>query len=496
MKNISLLSGLLLCPALVAQTNAEQPKAAQQLSLRDAVQVALEQNLQVQIAEETRAYNKAGLLMAEGSYDWTLGSNFSLSGQKRPDSDKLLNPKSSDQLFSLDLSKPFEWGGTFKLDYKPYDRSNMKGFIRPTGPHSSATDYVGNLSATYTQSLLKGFGRENAATQLIIAKRNAQAADLNFQKEIIDLVANTESLYWDMVYAQRNLTNKQQALELAQRQLRENQVRVEVGTLAPIEVTSAEAQVASRQQEIIAAEAELMNTQDALLRQLYPNSARPQSLELTTPPEVRALEMEEAKAEQIAMEKRLELQTTQLNLENAQLRERSAKNRTLPQLDAYATYNGLADTHTSAGRVNSDLTGMDYPGYQIGLRFSMPIPNKAAKAGLIQARADRRSQELNLQDLKLGISLEVRTALRNVKASEKGVKAAETTRIFRQKDYEAEQKKYENGMSTNFLVLSKQNDLDYARSSELRAQITYAKALTNLEKALGNLLEARNIAVK
>lgn len=496
MKYFSIVSSLLLCPALVAQQSPAPSQSNQPLSLQDAVQIAISNNLQVQIAEEGRAYTKAGLMQAQGTFDWTLSSNLMISSQEFPDTLTDRNPQKSIRNLSIDLSKPFEWGGKFEFGYDP-KRVSQKSYLLPSGPNEiTPNPYSGGLTATYTQSLLRGFGRDAAATHLIVAQRQSKIADLDFQKQIIDLVANTESLYWDMVYAQRNLGNKQQALELAQRQLRENQVRVEVGTLAPIEVTSAEAQVALRQQDIISAEADLFNSQDALLRHLFPNAKRPAALELTTAPEVRAIDMEDAKAEQIALDKRLELKSAQLSFENTQLQEKAAKNYILPKLDAFATYNGGSANHTSLGSVNSNLTGMDYPGYQVGLTFAMSIPNRAAKAGLIQARAKRRSSELSLQDLQLGISLEVRTALRNVKASEKGVKAAETTRIFRQKDYEAEQKKYENGMSTNFHVLSKQNDLDDARSSELRAQITYAKALTNLERALGNLLEARNITVK
>ncbi|MBK8794867.1 MAG: TolC family protein [Holophaga sp.] len=173
-----------------------------------------------------------------------------------------------------------------------------------------------------------------------------------------------------------------------------------------------------------------------------------------------------------------------------------AKNRLSPQLDLNLGYNGSAANHDTYSPVNTDLWGAKNPGYNVGLTFSMPLPNRASKGLMAQARANTRSSQLTMRDLELGITLEVRTAFRNVDATEKGVKAAEKTRIFRAKDLEAEQKKYENGMSTNFLVLSKQNDLDTAKSAELQSQISYAKAVTALEKALGNLLEARKLELK
>jgi outer membrane protein TolC len=146
--------------------------------------------------------------------------------------------------------------------------------------------------------------------------------------------------------------------------------------------------------------------------------------------------------------------------------------------------------------VNGDLLQSRNPGYTVGLNFAYPLQGKAAAGNQAFARANRRSSELSLRDQELGVLLEVRTAMRNLEATEKGVKAAEKTRIFRQRDLEAEQKKFENGMSTIFLVLSKMTELDNSKSAEVQAQIAYAKNVTGLERAVGNLLEARNLKLE
>jgi outer membrane protein len=171
--------------------------------------------------------------------------------------------------------------------------------------------------------------------------------------------------------------------------------------------------------------------------------------------------------------------------------KRAAENRMKPQLDAYVGYTGDSYQYTKLNDVNSDLSSFKYPGYVVGLNLSIPLGNHTAKGNLAYASANERSSELGLRDRELGIQLEVRQAFRNVDAAEKGVDAAKKTRYFREKDLEAEQKKFDNGMSTNFLVLSKQNDLDSAKSAEVQAQITYAKAVTAMERSVGNLLEAR-----
>jgi len=151
------------------------------------------------------------------------------------------------------------------------------------------------------------------------------------------------------------------------------------------------------------------------------------------------------------------------------------------------------------GRVLADVaadSGMKVPGYTVGVKFAMPIENRAARGNLSVARANLRSSELSLRDQELSIILQVRTAVRNVEATEKGVKAAEKTRYFQERTLDAEKKKFENGMSTNFIVLQDMTNLDNARSAEVQAQVNYANAVTALESAVGNLLEARKLTVK
>ncbi len=486
MKRALSLSALLVAFPLVAQAPQGAPaQGAKALSLQEAIEISLKNNLQVGIAESTREFNKANILVEEGAFDWNLGASAKLS--KTKDMTTLGETTTFSRSATASLLKPFEWGGTFSATYAPTYYVQEPGL-------AGGKAYDGTLSASYTQSLLRGFGREATATRLLVAKNGAKVADLSYQKAIIDLVAATESAYWDVVFAKVNLENKQQSLSLAQKQLKENEIRVQVGTLAPIEVTSAQATVAQREQDIISAEAQYLNAKDALIRALYPNE-RPAGIDTSDLPAVAPIAVEEPASERMALERRVELKSAKLSLESSFIQERAANNRLLPQLDASVGYTGNAATADKLSPVNSDLTGRKYPGYNLGLTFSIPLLNKGARGAQAQARASRRQSELSVKDQELGILLEVRQAYRNLEAATKGVAAAEKTRIFREKDLEAEQKKFENGMSTNFLVLSKQNDLDAAKSAELQTRIAYAKAVTALEKAQGSLLEARKLSL-
>ncbi len=500
MKRVLTLPALLLAFPLAAQ---EAPRA---LSLQEAIETSLKNNLQVGIADSTREATKATVLIEGGAFDWNLTGSANV--QKSEDLSKRAPfagaPSQTNESttwsrnLTVGLNKPFEWGGALNVQYQP-----TYGFTKGVSTNSAGVEspytsgsypYDGTFSASYTQSLLRNFGRDTAASRLIVARNGAKVADLSYQKAIIDLVAATESLYWDVVFAKVNLDNKQQSLALAQKQLKENEIRVQVGTLAPIEVTSAQATVAQREQDIISAEAQLLNAKDALIRALYPAN-KPAAIDTADMPTVSPIAVEETVSEKMAIERRVELKAAKLNLDSASIQEKAANNRTLPQLDATVGYTGNAANADKLSPVNSDITGMKYPGYNVGITFAFPIFNKAARGNQAQARANRRQTELTYRDQELGILLEVRQAYRNLEAAGKGVSAAEKTRIFREKDLEAEQKKFENGMSTNFLVLSKQNDLDTAKSNELQSRIGYAKAVTALEKAQGSLLEARKLTL-
>ena len=507
MVRTSMVPMLLVCCGLAAQEPAAVP--AQRLSLRDAIQTSLKNNLQVDIAEQAREATVAGILINQGPFDWNLSatlqsqrlesaSNTSAGLKNTPPINTETNATS--RTLTGDLNRNFEWGGNLDFSYSPYYSyqsgtysNNPSGY---NGPYSTSYPYGGTLSATYTQSLLQGFGREVTTAPLVIARKNALGADYTYQLAIINLVASTETLYWNVVLAQKNLVNYQTSLELANKQLKENQIRLQVGTMAPLDVTQAEAQVAGAEQSIIGGQAALDNAKDALIRALYPNAERPAALELTDAPTLSHIQLDEPAAVKMALERRVELKSAAIAKDVNDLQLAVARNKVSPTLNAFVAYNGGSDTYNSLSNVNSDLAGAKYPGYTVGLKFAMPIENRAAKGNLAVARANLRSSELNLRDQQLSITLQVRTAIRNVEATEKGVKAAEKTRYFQEKTLEAEQKKFDNGMSTNFIVLQDMTNLDAARSTETQAQIAYANAVTALEQSVGNLLEARNFVIK
>jgi outer membrane protein TolC len=507
---------LLAYGALAAQV-AQPPQSGpaplstqvKQLSLREALQLSLQNNLQVDISQQTRDVAKAQIPVTQGAFDWNLAANAQVqrldnaaSGYLAKGGPYYLQTSTSyDRTLTFDLSKPLEWGGSLDLNYNPtfnYEKGTIYGYPAAGSnlPWSTQTPYTGAFTATYTQSLLQGFGTKVTTAPVVIARKNADAADYTFKLAIISLLSSTEADYWNVVYNQRNLANKKISLELAQKQLNENMVRLKVGTMAPLDVTSAEAQVAQAEQNIISAEADLANSKDTLVRDLYPNAERPGDLELTDAPTLGHTQLGEADAVKMALDRRLELKAAKVNQDVNALQLEVSQDKVRPQLNAFVAYNGASDNYNALGPVNTDLGGAKYPGYTVGFKFAVPIQNRTAKGNLSAARANLRSAELNLRNQELSIILQVRQAVRNIDATEKGVKAAEKTRYLQEKTLEAEQKKFDNGMSTNFNVLQDMTNLDQARTAETQAQIAYATAVTALEVAVGDLLEARNFTIQ
>ncbi|HXC16124.1 MAG TPA: TolC family protein [Holophagaceae bacterium] len=481
---------LLIPFSLVAQT-APAPQAdagTVNLTLQDAIQTALKNNLQVSIAEQTRNLAKGQLMTAEGVYDWNLTGSVNDAKTQAGAFPGAPAGTTFQRSLTVGAAKPFDWGGLFNFKYAPsYYASSSFG---------SAAPYSGVISATYSQSLLSGFGTTASSSALIVARNGSKAADYQFKQSVIQLVATIETDYWNVVYTRENLQNIQEALKLAQKQLDENKIRVQVGTLAPIEVTQAEAQVALQEQNIITAEAAYANAKDVLIRALYPLEGRPATIEATDEPTVKPLPIDETSAEQMAVESRPEMKTAQLNLDSQKILADAAKNHTLPTLNLSVGYVGGSSNADRLAPVNTDLTSGTYPGYNIGLTFAYPILNRAARGQRLQANANLRSSELSLRDEELQVRLDVRQTYRNLEASSRAVAAAEKTRQYQEQALDAEQKKFENGMSTNFLVLQQQTALTNARTAEIQARIGYANAVTALEQAMGHLLEARNLQIQ
>ncbi len=380
-----------------------------------------------------------------------------------------------------------------------------------------------NLTLRVTQNLLQGFGRSVNSRNIRIAKNNREVSDLVFKAQVITTVTQVQNLYWDLVSFQAEVRSREEDLRLAQKLYEDNKRRVEIGTLAPIEIVRAEAEVASRQQDLTIAVTRVQVQETTIKNALSKNGlVSPYLLDVEIVPtdRIEVPDIEEIQPLQDlmsqALRSRTELAQSRIRLKNQDISLKGVRNAMLPQVSVFAdvTNNGLA------GSLNEDFMGFpgidnpvsdffigglgtslsqvfrrNFPDYSIGVQVSFPLRNRRAQADIAATLLERRQEDIRLRQQENAIRAEVRNAVIGVQQARAVFAAAEKTRILQEQTLDAEQKKFKLGASTIFFVVEAQRDLALARSAEITAQNNYIKAKVELDRAIGETLTANNIAI-
>ena len=388
---------------------------------------------------------------------------------------------------------------------------------------------VSSLSVNFSQHLLQGFGRGVNNRQIRIAKNNREVSDLTFKAQVIATVSAIKNLYWDLVSYQENIKVQQDALAASQHLYDDNKKQVEVGTLAPIEVTRAEAEIAAGQQAVTVAQTQLLQQETILKNALSKNgvvspalaNAHIVPLDRITVPGVEAITpIQDAMA--MALSARPELSQFRILIQNQEIAIKGTKNELLPTLDAVASLanNGLAGTPvplpalcesnpTSAtcippnaffvggyGSVLSQLFARNFPNYSAGFSLNIPIRNRAAQADLINSQLTLRQQQLSVQRMENQVRVEVQNAIIGLQQARAQYQSAVKQRTLQEQTVDAEQKKLALGASTSYNVILTQRDLVTAESNLVTAEGAYAKARVEMDRATGQTLNNNDISLE
>ena len=385
------------------------------------------------------------------------------------------------------------------------------------------------LAVGFTQNLLNGFGRRANSTQIRIAKNDFKIADSVFRQQVITTVASVLNLYWDYLSFKENVAVANQALAYSQKLLSDNKRQVEIGTLAPIEVVRAESEVASDQQKLIVAQTSLQQQAEviktALAKRVDDDLIAAQIETLDKLPDPRPDDiapLEEAL--RVAIANRPEIEQTELKFRDQDYTIQARRNSLLPSLNVFGSYipQGLSGNQllcpagdtvygnrcsvvgdgfvapigsTTGGlsqAANQTLQGQ-FPNYSFGLNLSVPIRNRQAQADAARALLERRQLETQLQQWKNNVAQQVRNAVIGVIQAKAQIEAASKAVIFAKQTLDAEEKKFQLGESTVFLVIQAQRDLATAEGTEVAARDTYAKALTLYQQQTATILAKYNV---
>lgn len=474
------------------------------LTLEQALEQTLANNLDIRTAVSTALQAEAGILAARGPFD-PIGTIFYQHATNENPTFNLTQPSSrKTDLWTSSLRQTLWYGGTWEIGLN----GNRSDVALPPTVQSTTPTYSVDAVVTYTQPLLQGLGRDANRAALEQAINNAAVAKNDLRMRARDVLAQTTAAYWELVFAVEDLEVRRGALGLAENLMRQNRIMVEVGTLAPLEVLQSEASVALRQRDIITGRS-LIGSAEDLLRQYMGLSERDSRwwgrIVPADQPEFTSAYVDLDDSLDAALSRRRELDNALLRLENAQLELNRAKDAKLPQLDFVLSLStaglggdgprdldgdGMIDLFADEGfgHAFDQVYGRDFNSWNASLRFTQPLFDRAAKAEYTTRRLQLNSQEIDLARIRQAVILDVRSAVRDVETAREQIAAAQSSRTLQEKVLDAEVKKFENGLSTNFEVLQLQTDLTAAESAELRAIIDYAVALVELRQARGELL--------
>jgi Outer membrane protein len=522
--------------------DADEPLS---LTLNDAIRLALENNNDIDASRIDVEMAEHDLTAARGVYDMRFSSETYFQRSSTPVAAFLGGTtagklKETDLTGKLSLSGLSPWaGGSYQFDFSSR-RLSTNNFFNGLNP-SFSTEF----KLTYTQPLMRGRKTDDNRRRIEIARKNLSLTDVQFRQRATEVITRVEQAYWELVYALRNLQVQTDAVKQARAQVETNRRQVKQGVLAPIDVVEAEAQVKNFEQHVYAAQEEVTRAENSLKTLFLPDrnaDAWSRPLVPVTPINLDAPRIPLAEALNTALSNRLELAELRTNAEANQINTRYYRDQTKPQVDLTASYssNGLAGSLIdndenplfasltsleqrlnelsalaglpglppgSFGAVSNNLSGgygqsltnllgQKNPTVQVGVSVELPFKNRTANARLGHSLAEgRRIETLRLKAEQL-IEADVRNTMQAVRSVEARLAAASAARNAAEQQYTSEQRKFQSGTSTVYLVLQRQLELVEARGRELQTQTDLNKAVANLQRAMGNTFQYRSIAVR
>jgi outer membrane protein TolC len=472
------------------------------LSLPDTLRAALENNLDIVVRSYDPLRSETRVIASKAGFDPFVSA---LGGNAERDQRGVTsftgtftgftsNQKSHE--YNVHFEDPMFTGGRYSIDLNGDDSDSFFQFAG--APASTSKEFNTSYLLTLTQPLMRNFGASATRSLIIVSKNNLGATEARFRQTVIDTLAAAEKAYWDLDFAHLNLKTRLAALQLAKDFLDQNRIKVRVGTLAPIEITQAEAEVADREEAVIIAQAAVRTAEDAMrlimnVPKTSPDWSRPIQPSDMPPLVEMSPDMDAAVAS--GMSHRPDLEAARFDLRSRETDLAFRKNQKRWGLDVQGTYGNSGFNDQNYGDSISDLKDRNQTDWTLQLNLLIPVGNRLAGANYTDADYALTQARYTLDSLEQVARIEVRNAVRTLETNLKRVKSAQVNVRLQREKLSAEQKKFENGMSTSFQVLQFQTDLTTAESRENLAIVDYNKSQAELQRVQGTLLEARNMTM-
>lgn len=418
------------------------------------------------------------------------------------------------QSYQASYSQSFDWGMSAQLAYSS-THSKVNSFNYFVDPFNS-----GSLDLYVTQNLLQSFGRAVNDRDITIGKNNEKVAMLQFKQQVITTISAVLNLYWDLVSFEENVRAKKDELATAQQLYNDNKKQVQIGTLAPIEVTRAEAQVYTAQQDLLVAQTNLSQQEVVLKNALSKNGVMSPLLasvdivpldEFSIPKEQVMKPLDELVKEALA--RRVEIQQQRINLVSNEVNLNGIKSSLRPSLQVFAeltnsALSGAPNPANAGSGITADpfLVGgygnflgqifrRNFPSYSAGVSLSIPLRNRQAQADYAISALSLRQTELQLQKAVNQVRVDVRNAVVGVQQARAQYDSAVKARILQQQTLEADRKRYNLGAATPLQVVQDEQALAAAQTTEVEALANYTHAQIAFNQAIGTTLDVNHISM-
>ncbi len=487
------------------------------LTLDDAVKLALDRNLDIAVQRLNPQINDLSVLRIRSVYQPSLVSTFNRQSVSTPANTTLAGsstPGSSITAglttFNGGVAQSVPWGGgsyILTLNNNRQTTSSQNTLYNPS--------YNTLWTGSYTQPLLRGFATDATRQQIGVTRVNRDISDVQLRSTITNTLSNVREAYWNYVYSVQAVDVAQQSLTLALQLVKDNQTRVEVGTMAPIDVVQAQSQAATAQQNLVAAQGTMRTTELALKRLIVGGAEDPNwnvQLNPVDRPDFRPEPIDLEASVKRALAERTDLTIAKQSMQANDVTLKFLQDQLKPQADFVLTYGG---TGVGGTQLNKDSSAVNAPivsttpgGYGDALdsqfnnprwtaqvNFSYPLGTSLQEASVARAKVQLNQVQAQVKQIELQVATDVTNAIINVQAGAERVQAAQAARALAQKTLEAEQSKFEVGMSTNYNVILTQRDLATAQINELQAILNYRISLVELERLQQTTLQSLGISI-
>ena len=468
----------------------------QAITLDEAIQRALAKNFAIKVEGFDAAIASARVTESLGKFDPVLSGNYTHAENRNPlltfDATTGLRNTTRDEsdTYNLGVGGLLPWGMTYRLGGST---TNARGTF-----NAYADNFDSFAGVSGTQPLLRDFGFGATLTSIRIARANRGISDWQFRQTVIDTVTRVTYAYHDLNFAHANLRSATRSRDLAAGLLGENEKRFKVGSMSEYDVTSARSRVASRQENVITAERQLRDAENAFKRLItddHTTALLDQPVAIEPPPPAPVVSVDPAADFPTALAKRPDYQQAKLALQRSGLNSRLQLNQLLPRVDLVGSYghNGYdADRAVSRRQVQDQ----DYRSYSWGVVVSVPLTFTTERGRYRAARLQQRQAETQLQEIEQAIVVFVGNAAGQIESTQKRIQANREARQLAQATLDAEVKRLRVGQSSTFFVAQQQEILSFAEVREAAAQSDYAKALAEYDRQLGLTLEKLNITLE